>query len=664
MIWMDVDTALSEVPVNAVPLIDDTDFKTIETAVAYNAAGLTLYWHFVTTAGAYTATAVTPTTAGNYDWAHQQQGMYTIEIPASGGASINNDTEGFGYFTGVATGVLPWRGPTIGFRAAGLNNALVDDAWSTTRGLAGTALPAAAADAAGGLPISDAGGLDLDSKLANTNEITAARMGALTDWIDGGRLDLILDAAATAAELAKVPKSDGTATWNATALASIQSEANDALVAQKLDHLVAVADADDVADDSIIAKLANSGATADWSAYVNTTDSLMAIRDRGDAAWITATGFSTHAPADVWSVATRVLTANTNLNDPTAAAIADAVWDEAIAGHLAAGSTGEALNGATAPTAAAVADAVWDEAIAGHLSAGSTGEALNAAGAAGDPWTTTLPGAYGAGSAGYIVGNNINAMISSRSSHSAADVWAAATRTLTALDEDSTTLDLDATIRAAVGMASANIDTQLSTIAGYIDTEIGTIITHLTDIKGATFSSLTDSLEAIRDRGDAAWTTATGFSTLDAAGVRAAVGLASANLDTQLADIPTNAELATALASADDTTLAAISALQSHGDTSWATATGFAIAGDAMTLTAGERTSIATTALTTQMTEAYRANGAAPTMAQAFCELLAHHGEAENAGTTKTLNKLDHSTPAMTFTYDDATTPTSVTRAT
>lgn len=56
-----------------------------------------------------------------------------------------------------------------------------------------TALPNAAADGAGGLPISDAGGLDLDSKLANTNEITVARMGALTDWINGGRLDLILD---------------------------------------------------------------------------------------------------------------------------------------------------------------------------------------------------------------------------------------------------------------------------------------------------------------------------------------------------------------------------------------------------------------------------------------------------------------------------------------
>lgn len=72
---------------------------------------------------------------------------------------------------------------------------------SATRGLSGTALPNAAADAAGGLPISDAGGLDLDLKLANTNEVTAARMGALTDWIDGGRLDLILDARASQASL-------------------------------------------------------------------------------------------------------------------------------------------------------------------------------------------------------------------------------------------------------------------------------------------------------------------------------------------------------------------------------------------------------------------------------------------------------------------------------
>lgn len=75
----------------------------------------------------------------------------------------------------------------IGFRLVSFN---VQD--GVRLGL--TALPNAAADGIGGLPISDAGGLDLDAKLANTNEVTAARMGALTDWINGGRLDLLLDA--------------------------------------------------------------------------------------------------------------------------------------------------------------------------------------------------------------------------------------------------------------------------------------------------------------------------------------------------------------------------------------------------------------------------------------------------------------------------------------
>lgn len=47
--------------------------------------------------------------------------------------------------------------------------------------------------------------------------------------------------------------------------------------------------------------------------YNETTDSGEAVRDRGDAAWTTATGFSTHSAADVWSAATRVLTAGTNI---------------------------------------------------------------------------------------------------------------------------------------------------------------------------------------------------------------------------------------------------------------------------------------------------------------------------------------------------------------
>ena len=52
-----------------------------------------------------------------------------------------------------------------------------------------------------------------------------------------------------------------------------------------------------------------------------------------------------------------------------------------------------------------------------------------------------------------------------------------------------------------------------------------------------------------------------GLSTLDASGVRAAVGLATANLDAQLGDLPTNAELTAALGTADDAVLSAIAGL-------------------------------------------------------------------------------------------------------
>ena len=127
---MTVDTALAEVPVNLMPLVDATDGKTIEGAIVYNEAGLALFWNFVTAAGAFSSTAVTPTdTGGDYDWLDQgTSGMYTIEIPASGGASINNDTEGFGWFTGSCTATLPWRGPVIQFSPANVVSSLVTGA--------------------------------------------------------------------------------------------------------------------------------------------------------------------------------------------------------------------------------------------------------------------------------------------------------------------------------------------------------------------------------------------------------------------------------------------------------------------------------------------------------------------------------------------------------
>jgi len=83
---------------------------------------------------------------------------------------------------------------------------------------------------------------------------------------------------------------------------------------------------------------------------------------------------------------------------------------------------------------------------------------LNGAGSAGDPWTTSLPGAYSAGTAGYIVGTNLNATVSSR------------------LASSSYAAPLDAAgVRSAVGLASANLDTQLAAIDDYLDTEVAAI---------------------------------------------------------------------------------------------------------------------------------------------------------------------------------------------
>lgn len=248
--WIDVDTAVT-VPVNIMPLTDDTDFKTRETAIVYNQAGMDLVWNFQTSAGVTTQTAVTPTTAGDYDWTNSGDGMYKIEIPASGGASINNDTEGYGWFTGICTGVLAWRGPVIGFRATALNDALCDGGDNldvNTIQVGGTIQTAG--DIYGSLPtnfasmvISASGAVDsLVQGILNTlvTETTAGRLaGNLSTLLDNSdatatlTLDAIALAAtvATAAELAKVPKSDGSASWNATALAAIQSEANDALIA-------------------------------------------------------------------------------------------------------------------------------------------------------------------------------------------------------------------------------------------------------------------------------------------------------------------------------------------------------------------------------------------------------------------------------------------------
>jgi len=81
-----------------------------------------------------------------------------------------------------------------------------------------------------------------------------------------------------------------------------------------------------------------------------------------------------------------------------------------------AGQTVTAAAGVTFPTSVSSLTAanVWQTDISGYTTAGYAGTYLKGAGSSGDPWSTAIPGSYGVGTAGYIVGNNLNASITSR----------------------------------------------------------------------------------------------------------------------------------------------------------------------------------------------------------------------------------------------------------
>lgn len=73
--------------------------------------------------------------------------------------------------------------------------------------------------------------------------------------------------------------------------------------------------------------------------------------------------------------------------------------------------TGFALSGSEHT---AIAADVLDAATSAHATTGTIGKAISSAASAGDPWATALPGSYSAGSAGYIVGHNVDAQVSTR----------------------------------------------------------------------------------------------------------------------------------------------------------------------------------------------------------------------------------------------------------
>jgi hypothetical protein len=113
------------------------------------------------------------------------------------------------------------------------------------------------------------------------------------------------------------------------------------------------------------------------------------------------------------------------------------------------------LDAAVSTRSTLAAAGVWDLATAGHTTSGTFGAAMNAAGSAGDPWATTLPGAYGAGTAGNLVGNRLDAAVSSRLAASALSVDGSGRVTLAPAGLDAVAVEAGVNARQALSVIAS-----------------------------------------------------------------------------------------------------------------------------------------------------------------------------------------------------------------
>ncbi len=360
------------------PLVDLTDGTTLETGLTVT--GLTLNLISESDAGGAptkSIDAVSPTASGgNNDMVAIQGGYYDLEITAGQVNFVGRAKFGIYDVDAIAPYFEDWivlaanvydalmGTDKLQVHADEITAGLITAAAIATNAIDADALAADAvteiqsglATAAALTTIDDFLDTEIAAILADTNELQ-------TDLANGGRLDLLIDA-----------------------------------IKAKTDNLPA-----DPADDSDI-----DAQLAAISGYLDTEiAAILAAVDTEVAAIKAKTDNLPASPANEASLVTIAGYIDTEVASILAAVDTEVSAIKAKTDNLPAApaATGDI------PTASAIADQVWDEAISGHLGAGSTGAALNAAGSSGDPWSTPLPGAYGAGTAGKIIGDNVNAPI-------------------------------------------------------------------------------------------------------------------------------------------------------------------------------------------------------------------------------------------------------------
>ncbi len=443
-------------------IVDSAD-GTPETGVVYNTSGIDLWYRREGAA----KTSITEATLSALTDAHSDGGIlhigdgyYRLDLPDAAVASGANGVAVGGTVTGMV--VIGCYVPLTNF-----------DFYDAVRGGL-TALPNAAAEASGGLPTLSAAQASNGTINANVHRWLTGTPNAL----QSGRVDSYLGAVASAVIAA--------GSFAANALDAVWSTTTRVLTAGTniaLAKGTGVTGFTDMAAADVRTAVGLAAANLDTQLGTLATGSNLAVvagyLDTEIAAIKAKTDNLPASPAATGDI-------------PSAAAIADAVWDEAQSGHTTAGTFGKYLDAAVSGvstggvSAADIADAVWDEALAGHAGAGSAGAAVS------DILTdtgTTLQGELdGIQSDTEDIQSRLPAaLVSGRID---ASVGAMATDTVTAaalaasavseIQSGLSTLDA-AAVRTAVGLASANLDTQISTlatasnlatVAGYIDTEI------------------------------------------------------------------------------------------------------------------------------------------------------------------------------------------------
>ena len=329
------------------PFIDETDGKTAETALITSDIDFNLYKNDATKVDV----TLTPS-GGDNDCAHVEDGYYSLELRDS-------DTNTPGYLRGTfqISGALIFHEDWNVLPANVYDSRYSDTGYVRADAIrwGGTAITAT-------YPMSDAWGITTRTLSAATNlAIPTSDNNATAVWAEAART-------LTAATNLNIPTSDNNATavWaegtrtltagdnidiptSDNISAAVWAEAARTLTAAtNLNIPTSDANADAVWDE------AQSGHVVAGGMGKQISDILLDTADLqgNQAAWATATGFSTHHQSDVWDVATRTLTAATNLAIPTSDANATAVWAEGI-------RTLTAATNLAIPTSDANATAVW-----------------------------------------------------------------------------------------------------------------------------------------------------------------------------------------------------------------------------------------------------------------------------------------------------------------